>query len=123
MSDYEFDYTNFNTVMREIFIHRMNKLSGFDPETGENAGQSEHFYAAQKDIQKLRSIIQRNYDNHIKRPDRPPVWAYAMVMYQRYVETGMAWKSVLKTSPTKHYSKARAFYEQTPFSETQEGES
>ena len=96
--------------MREIFIHRMNALSGFNPETGENPGQSEHFFKAQEDIQRLRKLIQQHSDRAVKKYKGgcPPIWVFGMVMYQRYVENGLSFKALLKTSFSKHFSKAVA---------------
>ena len=111
MSEYTFDIYNFNTIMREMFIYRMNKLSGFDPDTGENPGQAEHFDKAQADMVTLRQMIEKNYAAGLKKKECPPLWAFGMAIHQRYVETGMSFKAVLKTSPSKHFSKALKVYE------------
>lgn len=98
--------------MREIFYARMNNLSGYDPETEENPGQAEHFEQAQKDIQKVRALTEKHYGLALKKhkADCPPLWAFGLVMYQRYVEKGMSLKALLKITSAKHYQKATTIY-------------
>ena len=106
-----FDIYNFNSIMREMFIYRMNKLSGYEPETGENPGQAEHFEQAQQDMVKLRRMIERHYAAGLKKKDCPPRWAFGMAIHKRYVEAGLSFKAVLKTNLSKHFNKALEAYE------------
>jgi hypothetical protein len=125
-SPYDFDYRNFNAVVREIFVHHANQLTGFDPEDGENLSeqgmavdeQVKIYELAQQVAFDVRQLCQKSYQAEIrkqqpKQKKKPiaPLAAYALVVYERYVKQDMNLVKAMKLTSGKHSVYARSLYE------------
>lgn len=125
-AEYEFDYHNFAQVIREIFIFHMNKITGYDPEKSADLSeqgmsveeQKKVFNMAQKISVQVRELCEKSYQAEITRQSSigskhyvAPLYAYALVIYERYVRGDMSLHKALKLNAGRHSELARELLE------------
>lgn len=100
MDGYDFDVTNFAGAMRKIDAHLLGGLS-------KDMERNEALYLAQQATQYVRQECERVY---AKQSDAP-IWACALVMWERIVQQGRSVEKALKLSDGKWAKMARKRYE------------
>ena len=114
MADYAFDTNKFNIVVRELFIHHANILTGFDPNEGENLSEQGMSQIAVD----VRQLCQKAYRAEVQK-QKPkqkkkvvaPLSHYALVIYERYVVQQMELARAMRLTSGKHSEYARQLFE------------